>query len=478
MDNENTFIRLDEISIKSIIRDLFRNCWVILLAAVSAYFLVSGYHSLIYTPEYTANATMVVSAKGSTSNSTYTNLAVTTEMANVFRDVFSSNVLKKLVQEHIDEELGEFTISSNVISETNLLMIQVTADTPRAAYLILCAVIEYHPEVSEYVFDNAVLDVLESPRVPTAPSNTISISRYQKLGLLAGAFFAAMCICAVSVLRGTVKTETQARRRLNGISLALVGHEEKNRTFRSKLKRQNRSILLINPLVSFGYTETFRKLAFRLQYELQKKGEQILLVSSVSENEGKSTVAVNIALAMAQTGKKVALVDLDLRRPAVYKIFERSNGKKRGFWQTTIPLKGSQELLTLMNNAPVKNPVRFLKETDIRGQLEDIKKQVDYVILDSSPMNVAADAEMVTSYADAAILVVRQDWAYIQDINYYMDILKKTGVTFVGYVLNDFENNLPVGGKQYHYGYGRKYGKYGKYGYGNYHKVMQESENG
>ncbi len=474
MNNENALIRLDEINITSIVRDLIKNFWVVLLAAISAYFLVSGYHSLIYTPEYTASATMVVSAKGNSYNTTYTNLSITTEMAGVFQDVFSSNILKKLVQEHVNEELGEFSIKSSVISETNLLVVKVTAATPRAAYLIIQAVIEHHSEVSDYVFDNAVLDVLESPRVPMIPSNSISISKYQKLGILAGAFLAIAGIAFFSVFRCTIKTEIQARRKLHGTCLALVGHEEKNRTWKSKLKQQNKAILLTNPLVSFGYTEVIRKLAFRLQYEMQKSGKKILLVSSVSENEGKSTIAVNIALAMAQTGKKVVLVDFDFRRPAIHKIFQQSNDSWKGFWQMMIPVKGCQELNVLMNNIPVKNPVKFMSEADIKGQLEELKKEADYIILDSSPMNVAADAEMITTYAEAAILVARQDWAYIQDINYYADILKKTGITFMGYVLNDFENNLPVGGKQYHYGYGRKYGKYG---YSGYQKTVQENRN-
>lgn len=474
MENENELIQLDEINIKSILRDLIKNCWVMILAAISVYFLVSGYHALLYTPEYTSSATLVLSAKGAGYDSAYSNLITTTEMAAIFEDVFESNVLKKKVREHITDELGEFTISANVITETNLLVIRVTASTPKAAYQIINAVLECHYEVSDYVFDNALLDVLAKPQVPIVPSNSISVSKYQKLGMLAGAFLAAAAIVFFSFIRGTVKTEAAARRKIEGTFLALIGHEEKNRTLRSKIKHQNKAILITNPLVSFGYTETFRKLAFRLQYELQKKNEKVLLVSSVEENEGKSTVAVNIALALAQTGKKVALVDLDLRRPAICKIFQQScDGKNHEFCRKQIHIKGNQELLLLVNDRPVKFPVEFMQKTDIAKMLDELKKEADYVILDSSPMNVAADAEMIASYANAGILVVRQDWAYVQEINYSIDILKKMGISFLGYILNDFENNILIGTRQYNYGYGKKYGNYG---YGNYHKLKQEKE--
>lgn len=92
MDERNEF-NFDEISIYCIVRDILKNLWVILLAAAAAWFAVTGSESLLYVPEYTASATLAVSAKGNNS-SAYSSLSVTNQMAEVFSEIFDSNVLR------------------------------------------------------------------------------------------------------------------------------------------------------------------------------------------------------------------------------------------------------------------------------------------------------------------------------------------------------------------------------------------------
>ena len=332
MNENEVLFRWDEISPRNIVEDWIRNWWVMILAGISALFLISGYLNLIYTPAYTSTSTLVISAKGSGTSGSYASLTTASEMADVFSDVFGSSVLKKLIITHLDPSVGDFSIKASTIPETNLLTVSATASTPKAAYQVLTEAIENYTEVSEYVFSNAVLDVLESPTVPLGVSNYASIGDYEKLSAIAGAVFAACAIAVASVLRDTIKTEISAKRKLKGTFLTLIGHEEKNKTVKTKIQKFHKTILITNPLVSFGYVETLRKLAFRVQYEMDKKEQKVLMITSVGENEGKSTVAANIALALAENGKKVALVDLDLRRPAIYKIFDKQRNNAKGFW--------------------------------------------------------------------------------------------------------------------------------------------------
>ena len=103
----------------------------------------------------------------------------------------------------------------------------------------------------------------------------------------------------------------------------------------------------------------------------------------------------------------------------------------------------------------------YLKEADIARIIAQERKWADYIIIDSSPMNIGADTELMLPYVDAILLVVRHDWSYVKDIERSIDALAKNEANFMGYVLNDFENQNPLRKKQYHYG---KYG-YGKYEY-------------
>ena len=178
--NEEVLFYFDEINIKSIIRDVFRNCWMILIAGISAILLVSGYRNIIYEAEYTSKATLVVSAKGSGTGNSYANLTTTSEMAEVFSNVFSSNVLKKRIVEELGLQGTNFTISAKTIPETNFLVLSVTRKQPQIVYQAICGAIEHYSDVSEYVFSNAVLDVMEMPEGPLYPSNTMQIRSYQK----------------------------------------------------------------------------------------------------------------------------------------------------------------------------------------------------------------------------------------------------------------------------------------------------------
>lgn len=460
--NDEVLFYLDEINIKSIIRDVLHNFWMILIAGISAVLLVSGYQNIIYEAEYTSRATLVVSAKGSGTTSSYANLTTTSEMAGVFSNVFSSSVLKKRIVEELELQGAEFAIKAQTIPETNLLVLSVTGKQPQVVYQAICGAIEHYADVSEYVFSNAVLDVMEHPEVPLYPSNGIPLRSYQKKAALAAAVLMGAFLVFMSVMRGTIKTEAAAVRRLKGTKLALVGHEVKNRTLRAKLHKKNKAILITNPITTFGYVETFRKLAFRVQSEMKKNGHKILLVSSVEENEGKSTVASNIALAMAQSGKNVLLVDMDLRRPAIYKIFDLESKSDTDFWNEEVSVSGKYTMQLLLNKKVVKNPAVFMKERNIGALLERSREEADLVIVDSSPMNAAADTELVLSYVDASMLVVRKDWVHTMDINRAIDILEKGDTEFLGYVLNDYENRKPLsrGNDGYRYGYG--YGAYQK----------------
>ena len=108
-----------------------------------------------------------------------------------------------------------------------------------------------------------------------------------------------------------------------------------------------------------------------------------------------------------------------------------------------------------------------MKRNGIGELISKERQSSDYVIIDSSPISVAADTELILSHVDAVVLIVRQDWAPLTEINRFIEMLSKNNTEFLGYVLNDFENSNPVGRKQYNYGYGKHYKKYG---YGEYSK--------
>ena len=120
-------------------------------------------------------------------------------------------------------------------------------------------------------------------------------------------------------LRDTVKCEADVEQKLDTRLLATVRHEKKQKTLRNR----KTSILITNATTGFAFVETFKRLRTRVDYLMRRAQGRTILVTSLLEDEGKSTVAVNLALAMARRHKNVLLIDLDMKKPALYKLLDR-----------------------------------------------------------------------------------------------------------------------------------------------------------
>lgn len=470
---ERKEFNLDEISLYSIFRDVIKNIWVILLAAVTAWLAVTGVEGLLYVPEYTATATLAVSARGNNSNA-YSSLTLTNQMAGIFSEVFDSNVLRERIAEDLGQEDIEGEISSAIIEETNLITLSVTSVNPRQAYLIIQSAIENYDSVSDYLFSNAVLRMVQEPTVPVAPSNVLNLSRIRKLGMLGAAGLAGGLIVLVSVLRFTVKTRAGARRNLDGRVLEIIPYESKNKTLKGLFGKKHRSLLISSALVSSGYVESNRKLSTSLDHRMRRKKQKVIMISSVAENEGKSSIAANLALALAEKGRKVLLIDTDLKKPAQYKIFDRPENTEHNL---TDYLEGKVALNQVMfyekkygiyrafQKSGVHNSVKYLDSDNMRRLLNSGRKIMDYIILDSSPMSLASDAELLMKMTDTVLMVVRQDWTDVRAVNDTVDNIRQAGADFAGFALNAFH-------REQFFGVSHEYRYYGYHG----HRHMEGEE--
>lgn len=443
--NERREFSLDELDIPGIIKDVIKNFWLVILAAVTCYLIVTSVMKVNYRAEYSSTATFAIMAKGS-AGSTFASLTTASSMADVLAEVFQSNVLKSKVADDLNMEVFQGNITSEVVNETNLLLLTVTASDPRTAYFGIQSVINNYNSVSEYIFGNAVMEIISTPQISIYPSNPLNIGKMQKMAAFAGALLMCLILAAMSIMRNTVKTRKTAVRRLDGKYLGMAPHEEKNRTFKSRIHNYNKSVLITNPICSFAFSEAIQKLNVRIEYHMRKNNQKILMVTSIAENEGKTTVAANLALALAAKGHRVLVIDMDLRKPAVHKIFEKNIEKDEGFSIVLEDVKNIRKALVydeknhiylLMNRKGYSDSQDILTSDKISVLMDFCRKYMDYVIIDTPPVRVSSDAEIITSYVDAAMLVVRQDWVDIRDINDGMDLLKKGNGEFMGYVLNN-----------------------------------------
>ena len=456
-----------------LIREIFKKLWAVVMVAIIAASLTYVGASLLYTPQYQTKTTFVVSVRDG-SSTVYSNLNAARSMANAFSEVLNSDVLKKRIAAELGQESVGGSISAAVVGETNLLEMRVTADSPRQVYLITKAILKNYEELASVVLNNITLDILQSPTVPTTPVNSAGAMRYAKLAAIAAALCTALIIGVRAYLRDTVKSVSEVESKLDTKMLAAVYHEKKYKFLGDRLSRKKKSILITDPTTGFAFAETFKKLRTRMEYLMRKNDCKVIMVTSVMENEGKSTVAANIALSMNRKKKSVLLIDADMKKPALHKILGYQEAQ---FASLTDYLNGeanlSQTLLAdkkqqiglVLNKHGVNNSTELVRSEGMEKLLSQAKRNVDIVIIDTPPMDACPDAECLTELVDAVVLVVRQDTTPARMINDAIDAINASDAKLFGCVFNnvyttDFNES-------YSYGSGGKYG-YGKYGYSKY----------
>lgn len=219
--------------------------------------------------------------------------------------------------------------------------------------------------------------------------------------------------------------------------------------------------------------EVFRSVRTNVQYMLGE-GQKVILFTSTTSGEGKSFNAGNLACSFAFMGKKVVIVGLDIRKPGLNKVFEISH-KERGITQYLAdpkqtdllslcqPSAISPNLFILPGGTVPPNPTELVARKSLDHALEILKEHFDYVLLDTAPIGMVTDTQLIARVADLSVYVCRADYTHKSDYELINDLKRENKLSNLCTLINGINMNQRKNG--YYYGYG-KYGKYGKYGYG------------
>ena len=219
---------------------------------------------------------------------------------------------------------------------------------------------------------------------------------------------------------------------------------------------------LINSQSDFYILEAYKSLRTNVMFSLtgDEKSKVILLTSSM-QGEGKSTTAVNLAISFALDGKKVLLIDCDMRRPKLARLL----GLRYNIGLSNVLIRpdllSSAFVGTFEKNMQVllagdvpPNPSELLGSSRMRELLEVLKDQFDYILLDTPPVNVVTDAMVLCPLTDGVLFVVRSGLAERGAVMRAVDQIGRTNTKLLGFILNGVE------------GKGSSYSRYGTYGYG------------
>jgi len=436
---------LKKIDFMSFVTDFlhtFRRLWwipVLLAAALAAafYFRVR----VSYVPVYTAEATVSVTGKSGIGYDG-ADAQTASQVGKVFPYILTSGALSGIVAEDLGMEAIPGNIQVTNIEGTNLLTIDVTADDGETAYEILQSVIKNTPDVAQYVVGPTNLEVIDDNGVPQDGGKLVTERGSIKKGAMAGILLGILVIVLYMYTFRTVRTEEDLKSVISAPCLGVLPRYRLRKRARSEGKGIN--ILDDNP--QQDYVEAMRLIRTRLERRMAEKKTKTLMVTSSIPGEGKSTAAANLAISMAKKGRKVILVDCDLRNPSLQSIFgvegtfpglaEVLRGKAGASTALARIGDDTMNLRVLMGASTPSEHVEILGSKAMGELIRTLRSSCDVLILDTPPSAMLVDAMMLVKHVDLALYVVMADYARRQYVVKGVKELSEIGIGLAGCILN------------------------------------------
>ena len=363
-------------------------------------------------------------------------------------------------------------ISAGSVNNTEWFTVKVTAGNPEEARIIADTIAEVLPEVLAGTIEGSSVKVLDYAVLPQGRIDSGS-TRYAVLGFIMG----FVVVVLVIILKDSMDDKIQDEETLTEVSaqipvLATIphkgggshysryGHDQKKK---SNDKARNGLNAICGDL-DFAQTEAYNLLQTSVQYSFSgSDGCKVVGITSSERNEGKSTLAINLAYSLSVDKKRVLLLEGDMRLPSIAKKLgiESKPGLSDYLTGKAVNDEGIQysemvpSLAVICAGVLPPNPFRLLGSESMKELLQELKQYFDYIIVDLPPVNIVSDPLAIAKYLDGFVVVARNEYSTRKGV---ADVIKKlcaVNANILGFALNFdhiFSND----------GYG-KYSRYRKY---------------
>jgi capsular exopolysaccharide synthesis family protein len=455
---------------------ILRKNWLIIVVVTLLGLGAAGLYSLTRTPLYEAESTVFVSTQAGSSigelqqGSNFTQSRVSTYTSLVTTPVVINPVIAQLGLGMTAEQLAA-KVTATAATNTTLITITVTdADPVRAADIAnalgagltsavesLEAVTTADGEASSPVKLTRVRDAIP-PFEPSSPNVPLNLA----LGLLIGLALGV----GIAVLRSVLDTRVRSPR-----DVELVTDRPMIGAIAFDPKAKDRPLIVHDDPLS-PRAESFRALRTNLQF-LDMGGRSSFVITSSLPNEGKSTTTINLAIALADAGKRVALLDTDLRKPKVAEYLGIEGGAgltdvligRARLGDVMLPW-GNRSMYVLPAGKVPPNPSELLGSKNMQSLLEALERDFDVVLCDAPPLLPVTDAAILAKSTSGAIVVVATGRTSRHQLQSAIDALQTVDASVAGIVLSMVPTRGP---DSYGYGYG--------YGYGGYAEAEKPAKN-
>lgn len=461
-------IRLLNLAIRY--KNVFFNLWpgvLILTVLLGAFNMIQDKRAFV--PMYESKAIITVDAGYTPGDifgtAAYYDQYAAEQLAAAFPRLMTTDMMRDLVNQQVPKGYANGTPNAVAVADTNMLRLTVVSNDPQDAYDYLVALIDCFPRVAGNMVENPKVKIVSKATVPTHPYNSFNPVSSALKGVVIGAALGLLIILGCALLTRTIQTTDEMKESVNIPILVALPKVDKK-------KRRNGKDELITAESDLNMTESFRGLRVKIKKLFDNQTGKSILITSTLAGEGKTTIAINMAMALKQDGNKVVLLDADLRSQNV----ARSLGEKATGYGMMDCLRDEEQNPLDCVRVSEKYQLEFIsaRSTDKRHYSIDGKAvdrvisqlltHYDYVVIDTPPSDIVSDTTELCRHADCVIYVVKQDYAQKGQVLNAITALHQKDVKITGVIFN----GVPRFHRQYGYGYKSAYGYGYDYGYQKY----------
>lgn len=367
----------------------------------------------------------------------------------------------------LDRQAGKYAgqISNAPAQERRFVSIQRQQEIKAGLYLMLLQKREENNIALAATANNAkIIDDALADDVPISPNKKI----IYLAALVLGFGIPVAIIYILSLLSYRIEGHSDVERLTRVPVIGDVPLNDSDEKYAIAVRENDNDIM----------AETFRSLRTNLLFMLGDPDKKVILVTSTTSGEGKTFIASNLAVSLALLGKKVVIVGLDIRKPGLHKVFHISH-KERGITQYLVAPQ-STDLRSMIQSSDLSanlhilpggtippNPTELLARKSLDDAIELLKKDYDYIVLDTAPIGMVTDTQLIARVADISVYVCRADYTHKNDYQLINELYANKRLPGLCTVINGLDMKKKKYGYYYGYGkYGRYYGYGKKYGYG------------
>ncbi|HBA38069.1 MAG TPA: hypothetical protein DCY94_05050 [Firmicutes bacterium] len=439
---------MEEFNILEFLKYYWNKILIVAIVTLLGLILSIVYTAKIQVPVYEAKTSLVlVNNMGENTTITTTDITINKNLVSTYREIIQSKLILNKTIENLNLDISYEELKKNVkvgnVEDTEIILIYVYNEDARLSRKIANEIASVFESEIVGIFNIENISIIDEATVGEEPYN-VHVLKQIVLGTGLGFVLSSIIIAICFYFDDTVKNESDAERELG---VPILGAVPK---YKEKVSSGKASDLIICKDSKSGISEAIRTLRTNLQFSsIDRKIKTILVTSSVP-GEGKSFVASNLAVALANSGQRVLLVDCDIRKGRQHRIFGSPN--KKGLsnllledvaqvYRTYINESDVPNLYLMFKGVTPPNPSELLNSDKNKKLVSSLSNNFDIIIFDSAPINGLADSLVMSTLVDGVIIVTACKETSKTLLKTVKKDLENVGANILGIVLNRTDTN-------------------------------------